>query len=461
MSPCNHPRTSVVIPARNAGKTLTETLDSLLAQSDPDWEALIIDDGSTDETGDLIKSYTRRDERFVGLQGQGRGASAARNIGLSRAVGRRVLFLDSDDWIDDRFLELMNRALDAAPDAVAAYCGYRRVMPDGRQTPACSDARIAGAPFETFARSCAAAIHAVLVECKILRRVGGFDTTLRTCEDWDLWQRVARIGGPWVHVDAPLSYYRTSEHSLSGDIDQMLADAAIVIGRGFSADDRLSGANPAHPGPASTTGGRTAEFAYAYFALWCGAFDCGRGGTGASAFGHLGDLPPSPDLARSIVEVLLDGVTAGLRAVPAQLAARWPEFDPHLTALVAEIGEIWQDPVAARRIQYGFERLVLDYDDLAAQRHLSLTLGLRVDLRDPRPITPPSGVDRLYVYLCDGPSVLALADLGALGTITTRDWLSLAVSRLGYPDVSTIAGASLRAVAEIAPTGACPARGSP
>jgi glycosyltransferase involved in cell wall biosynthesis/peptidoglycan/xylan/chitin deacetylase (PgdA/CDA1 family) len=443
MNPCNHPRTSVVIPARNAGKTLVETLNSLLAQSDPDWEALIIDDGSTDETADIIRLYTHRDGRFVGLQGEGAGASAARNLGLSRAGGRRVLFLDSDDWIDDYFLELMNGALDAEPDAVAAYCGDRRVMPDGRQTPIRSDPRIAEAPFEAFARSCAAAIHAILIEREILARIGGFDTSLRTCEDWDLWQRAARIGGRWVHVDAPLSYYRASEHSLTQDVDQMLADAAVVIGRGFSADDRLCEADPANPVGASTADGKTADLAYSYFALWCSAFDCGRRGIGTAAVEHLSFLLPSADFASSIIEVLLDGLMVGLRAVPSQLAARWPEFGASLTALVAELGRVWNDPVAARRIQYRFERLMLDYDDLAESRHLSLTLGLRVDLRNPAPVTPPPGVDRIYVYLCDGRDVRALLDLGTLGTITTRYWLELAASRLGYAEVAAIAGPSL------------------
>lgn len=442
MSPCSHPRTSVVIPARNAGKTLAETLNSLLAQSDPDWEALIIDDGSTDETGTLIKSYAQRDGRFVGLAGAGAGASAARNIGLSRAGGRRVLFLDSDDWIDDRFLELMNGALDTAPDAVAAYCAYRRVMPGGEQSPVRSDPRIAQMPFEMFARSCAAAIHAILIEREILVRIGGFDASLRTCEDWDLWQRAARMGGRWIHVDAPLSYYRAGERSLTQDVDQMLADAAIVIGRGFSADDRLAEAKPAHPGGASTADGKTADLAYAYFALWCAAFDCGRGRAGAAAFESLGHLSPAPDLARSIVDVLLDGVMVGMRAVPAQLAARWPEFGPCLTALVAELGSVWNDSVAARRVQYRFERLLLDYDDLAAPRHLSLTFGLRVDLRDPAPATPPPGVDRLYVYLCHDHNVRALLDIGTLGTITTRHWLELAASRLGVREVAVRAGPS-------------------
>jgi peptidoglycan/xylan/chitin deacetylase (PgdA/CDA1 family) len=443
MTSGNHPRTSVIIPARNAGKTLSETLDSLLAQSDPDWEALIIDDGSTDETADLIIFYTQRDGRLVGLKGPSAGASGARNVGLSRAVGQRLLFLDSDDWIDHRFLEVMNAALDATFGAVAAYCGYRRVMPDGRLAPIRSEPHIAQAPFEAFARSCAAAIHAILVEREKVVRVGGFDTSLQTCEDWDLWQRVARHGGRWVHVDSPLSFYRVREDSLTRDIDQLLADAAIVISRGFSRDDRLTNANPAHPCGASTADGKTADLAYAYFALWCGALDCGRGGTGAAAVESLGMLPSSPDFASSIVSVLLDGVMVGQRAVPAQLAARWPEFGPSITALVTELGRVWNEPVAARRVQYRFERLVLDYDDLAAPRHLSLTLGLRVDLRDPTPVTPPPGVDRLYVYLCNDHDVLALLDIGALGAITTRYWLELAVSRLGFAVVAAIVGPSL------------------
>lgn len=443
MIPSYHPRTSVVIPARNAGRTLAETLDSLLAQSDPDWEALIIDDASIDETADVINRYANRDIRFVGLRGQGNGVSGARNIGLAQARGRRVLFLDSDDWIEQRFLELMNTELDAAPDAVAAYCGYFRVMPDGQQAPVKADPRVAMAPFEMFAQTCATAIHAVLVELKSVCDVGGFDTALRTCEDWDLWQRIARLGGRWVRVDALLSYYRASANSLTQDVGQMLADARTVIGRGFSSDDRLSDANVEQPLGASTSDGRTAELVYSYFAIWCCAFDAGRGGTGTAALEDLTDLDASPGNARSVAEVLLDGLTVGLRAVPTQLAAQWPQFGPSLTALIAQIGRILNDPIAARRIQYRFERLVLDYDDLAVPRHLSLTFGLRVNLRDPAPVTPPPGVDRLYVYLCDGHDVLALIDLGTLGTITTRHWIEIAVSRLGFADVAAIAGRSL------------------
>ena len=86
---------------------------------------------------------------------------------------------------------------------------------------------------------------------------------------------------------------------------------------------------------------------------------------------------------------------------------------------------------------------MLDYDDLAQPRQLVLTLGLRLDLRNPAPVTPPVGVDRLYVYLCDGRDVLALVNFGTLGTITSRHWLEIAAARIGFAAVHAIAGPSL------------------
>jgi glycosyltransferase involved in cell wall biosynthesis len=189
---------SIIIPARNSERTLAATLDSLIAQTDPAWEALIVDDGSTDGTADIIGTYGNRDPRFKVLVGPAIGASAARNVGLAQASGRRVLFLDSDDWIDARFLQLMNAALDAAPDAAAAYCNCCRVLPDGNYTPFHSDRKLAENPFDAFARRCAAKIHSVLINRRVLDAAGGFDPSLRTCEDWDLWQRAARVGGRWI-----------------------------------------------------------------------------------------------------------------------------------------------------------------------------------------------------------------------------------------------------------------------
>jgi peptidoglycan/xylan/chitin deacetylase (PgdA/CDA1 family)/trans-aconitate methyltransferase len=437
-------RTSVVIPARDAEKTISQTLDSLLAQTDSGWEALVVDDGSVDGTSAIVAEYAARDFRFVALQSFGRGASAARNVGISCAKGERTLFLDSDDWIDRHFLAKMNSALNDNPAAVAAYCNDCRVMPDGCETSARRNPRIGENPFEAFARTCATAIHSVLVKRSAVLEAGCFDINLPTCEDWDLWQRIARGGGNWVHVDEKLSYYRTSDHSLTQNVQQMLVDAHIVITRGFSHDARAAHPAPAHRTGASTTYGGAATAAYAYFALWCAGVVCGRGKCGDFPRAVLADIPRSETAADEIACTLLDSITVGARATPAKLAARWAQFGAYATDLITAIGEAWNDPAEARKVQYRFERMLLEFDDLSAPRALALTLGLRVDLRQLPALHPPNNIDRLYVYLCDGPQMLALLDIGLLGEIDREFWAKLSTEHLAHLRIQDCRGRLLR-----------------
>jgi peptidoglycan/xylan/chitin deacetylase (PgdA/CDA1 family)/glycosyltransferase involved in cell wall biosynthesis len=426
------PITSIIIAARDAERTLARTLDSLLAQTDPRWEARTVDDGSVDGTLAIITDYARRDPRFVVLKSAGIGASGARNVSLSGARGERILFLDSDDWIDRHFLIKMNAALDDNPSAVAAYCDYCRVMPDGSETPTYSAPGIEKEPFETFARTCATVIHGVLVKKSVVLKVGGFDTDLRTCEEWDLWQRIARGGGNWIHVNERLSYYRASDHSLTLDLRQMLADAHIVIERGFSNDPRVAGPAPAYRAGASPADGSTSATAYAYFALWCAGIECGRGTTSDTVQEVLGDIPKTEASVNGIVHTLINSIVVGIRASPGKLAERWHHYGIATTRLIEAVGHAWNDPAAARTIQYKFERMVLDYDDLAATRALSLTLGLRVNLRRIRALRPANNIDRLYVYLCDGPHILALLDIGVLGEIDSDFWMRLITEHLDF-----------------------------
>jgi peptidoglycan/xylan/chitin deacetylase (PgdA/CDA1 family) len=426
-------RTSIVIAAHDATATLGETLDSVLAQTDGGWQALVVDDGSRDDTRRLVESYAARDARIVALQsgGTGRGAAAARNVGLAAARGRRVLFLDSDDWLDPSQLQTLNDALDAQPEAVAACCNHRRVMASGQTAPARNEAALAVAPMAVFARFCGVAIHAVLIERVLVLRVGGFDESLRTCEDWDLWQRIARLGGRWVHVDAALAFYRVGEQTLSHDVAQLMSDAAIVIGRGHGPDERLRGLDLAHPDGLADPSGERAREARACFALWCAGIECGRGRDGLMLAAGLADLPQGAEHARTVVSTLYDGVTVGMRTVPGDLAAHWASYGPPVAALINAFTRNWSDPVAGRRLQYAFERLVLEYDDLAQPCALLLTLGLRMDLRRPVDVALPPGIDRLYARLCVGPRVLCLHEMGALGTVGAHQWIGLALSQLG------------------------------
>ena len=100
-------RFSIIIPVYNVEKYLRDCLDSVLAQTYPDWEAVCVNDGSTDGSGTILEEYASKDSRFKVITKANGGLSSARNAGLERAEGDYVLFLDSDDWLEVKALEIL------------------------------------------------------------------------------------------------------------------------------------------------------------------------------------------------------------------------------------------------------------------------------------------------------------------------------------------------------------------
>jgi glycosyltransferase involved in cell wall biosynthesis len=98
---------AIIVPAKNAEGVLAAALDSLLRQTRRDWEAIIVNDGSADGTGDIAGGYAARDPRFRMIDGPGRGVAAARNAGLRAASTPWLVFLDADDWLAPTYLETM------------------------------------------------------------------------------------------------------------------------------------------------------------------------------------------------------------------------------------------------------------------------------------------------------------------------------------------------------------------
>ncbi|WP_436798413.1 SAM-dependent methyltransferase, partial [Mesorhizobium ventifaucium] len=136
-------------------------------------------------------------------------------------------------------------------------------------------------------------------------------------------------------------------------------------------------------------------------------------------------LPAGRKWARDIASVIFDGLMVGSLSVPAQLAARWDWFGGPLTELIIELGKVWDDPVACRRVQYHLEQMLLDFDDLAAPRRLARTLGIRVDARNPDATELPEGTDQIYAYLMMDGQIRAVVQFGVLGTVTRRHWIEL------------------------------------
>ena len=234
---------SVIMPARNAGETIAETLESLLAQTRGVWRAIIVDDGSTDTTRAIAEDYAKRDPRITVIDGPQRGsAGAARNAGLARADGEWILFLDSDDLLDPDMMERMMAALAAHPHADAVHCHWRYIDWDGAAISEACCEETGEDLFPALTRYCAFAIHSCVFRRSLLDKAGVFDEDLVTCEDFDLWQRIARCGARFVALDACLATYRLRPNLSWFDAEPFLATCLEVIRRGHKADPRLDDA---------------------------------------------------------------------------------------------------------------------------------------------------------------------------------------------------------------------------
>lgn len=105
------PEISIIVPVYNVENYLRECLDSIILQDFPDWECILVDDGSTDNSGRICDQYVARDSRFVVIHQPNGGLSSARNVGLKRAKGRFLSFIDSDDWVAPDFLSTLRGLL--------------------------------------------------------------------------------------------------------------------------------------------------------------------------------------------------------------------------------------------------------------------------------------------------------------------------------------------------------------
>ena len=234
---------SVIIAAYNAASTIAEAIESVLAQTCPNWEAIVVDDGSSDATSEIAHRFAEQDRRISVVRQSNGGESAARNTGIEHARYDWLLFLDADDWISPAHLEHLTSELAAHPELDAVHCGWVRVALDGTQV---ADDYLAptGDLFPILARRAAFPVNACIVRKSLVEAVGKLDTSLRKCPDWDLWQRIARTGVRFGAVREVLAYYRMTPSSSSLDAEQLFRDGLTVLRRGYAADPRVSNPHP-------------------------------------------------------------------------------------------------------------------------------------------------------------------------------------------------------------------------
>lgn len=222
------PAVSVVIPTYNTGWCIRTAIDSVLNQSCTDFELIVVDDGSTDDTAQVLAAYYGRIQIVAKVNG---GLSSARNAGIAAARGAYVAFLDADDWWLPPKLERQLALMRSRPDLVFCSTAAQAVSPDGEKLGEWRCGNVAGSALESiFAVNAfvAGSGSAVLARRDALVRAGGFDETLRSLEDIDMWIRLSTLGN-YACVDELLVGILKRPISMSGNLDVMRASAIRVM----------------------------------------------------------------------------------------------------------------------------------------------------------------------------------------------------------------------------------------
>jgi peptidoglycan/xylan/chitin deacetylase (PgdA/CDA1 family) len=373
---------SVVVPAYNGEETLGTTLDSLIAQTHPDWEAIVVDDGSVDGTAALARAYADRDRRIRLRRQENRGVGGARNAGIEMARHPWMFFLDADDTIVPEAFEELLGGLSANPGADAVLAGCLRVDGSGRklrsQIPGSHHDR-----FSVFARMCEIAIHSCLVRTELVRQAGGFDESLATCEDWDIWQRISRLGAQFVTIPHDLAIYRMRADSASHDGRRMLRDGLLVIDRGHGIDERMLGLEQDDLELPSLEGRSVAR---TYFACYAAGLEIAMERDARWVIEALGDDVSSRIDPAGVAETLLLAVADGRVAPPSDWVAFPPEVHELCRAFVTELGERLGDHWLAFSTQNELERMVLRQSPAARPARVGRWALIELDAAGPPPL---------------------------------------------------------------------------
>jgi glycosyltransferase involved in cell wall biosynthesis len=227
---------SVIIPVYNRELLLSEAIESALSQTYKNFEIIIIDDGSTDGSRDIIQSYHQRYPAIIKTARiSNSGPAAARNYGASLAAGDLLSFLDSDDIWSPNKLELQAKTMERSPQFVLIYAFYKHFFENGQRENNNELVRTKEAPqgniLSKLLMSCFISTITVLLKKNIFLEMGGFNELIHIGEDYDLWLRIAnkhQIGC----VPEVLAWYRQHADNImkSDFINDIPSDTKIVEG---------------------------------------------------------------------------------------------------------------------------------------------------------------------------------------------------------------------------------------
>jgi glycosyltransferase involved in cell wall biosynthesis len=227
------PEISVVIPAYNCASTIEETIKSVQQQTFIDFEIIVIDDGSQDNTLESVKNLTKIEPRLKVFAYENGGAAIARNRGINHAVGKFIAFLDADDlWTSDK-LALQLDALKNNPQAGVAYSWTNFIDEQGKFLYSGIRPVYEGNVYkELLQTNFLLNGSSILARREAIESIGGFTIDLPRSEDWDFYLKLA-YKWPFVVVPKYQVLYRQSLNSVSSNVEAVMQASRVVLERAY------------------------------------------------------------------------------------------------------------------------------------------------------------------------------------------------------------------------------------
>jgi hypothetical protein len=221
---------SVIIPNYNHAQYIGDAIQSVLNQTYRNFEIIVVDDGSKDNSREVISHFGNRVQAIFQ---QNQGLSAARNTGIRAARGAYIGVLDADDMYEPNFMSTLVSLLQAQPDADGIYCGYQFVDHLNNPLPQIEARTVpAGQLYQVLLDGNFLVPESMLVRHHCYEIVGPFDESLRACEDWDMW---LNISGRYniIGTSTVLTRHRILPGSMSTDPIRMLNNRLAVLQKHF------------------------------------------------------------------------------------------------------------------------------------------------------------------------------------------------------------------------------------
>ena len=234
------PQFSIIIPCYNQAEWLKICIQSLKNQTFDNWEAIIINDGSTDHTKETADYLAKEDYRINVIHQANGGLSAARNAGVKIAKGQWLNFLDSDDYLDINCLQIVFNTFEKNPLFHIIQTGHHLVDEHNQiistRIPQVGD----GLFLDAISKGNDAPVLSVFIKRDFFNTLGLFDTTLKSAEDWDMWIRAAKNEGKRKIIYKALVSVRHLQNSMTRNPWRMYENTVEVIKRVPVKDNRIS-----------------------------------------------------------------------------------------------------------------------------------------------------------------------------------------------------------------------------